>query len=104
MFHTLAGCAADRLVAPADPSAAYALVYRGLTHTRIREACEEVRKPTMKALVRVASRRSIASADLIAFADVLVPLQQLRHLADYHPTSDFMKLDVMSLADDVEAR
>ena len=102
LFHALAAFAADRLIALGAASAAYALVYRGLDHKKIRDALEEAAKPTLKLALRRALGRTSISPQLKVFADTFVPLQQLRHVADYDPTIKLSRSDVVDLIDDAE--
>lgn len=103
LFHTIAGFAADRLVAPGSTSAAHALIYRGLDHRRMKDTCEEVAKSTLKAAVQKALERTTVSSAMKAFAVIFVPMQQLRHLADYDPTLSLSRPDVLDLIDDTES-
>ena len=103
LFHAIAGFAADWLVAPGSTSAAYALIYRGLDHRRMKDTCEEVAKSILKAAVRQALGRSTVSSEMKAFAVIFVPMQQLRHLADYHPAISLSRPDVLDLIDETES-
>lgn len=101
MFHAITSFGADQLVG-GRASAAYALVYRGFDHRRMKDVCEELAKSTLKAAVRKTLRRTAVSPEMKRFADAFVPMQQLRHLADYHPTIALTRPDVLDLIDETE--
>lgn len=87
LFHGLAECCADELFnrnMRGQPG--WVRVYRALNHRRAAEACrgKEVRSlPT----------------EIQDFANLFVALQEERHGADYDPTAEFHKSEVVRLID-----
>lgn len=102
LFHAIATFTADRLVASGDASGAYSLIYRGLDHRKIKDACEEVAKSTLRLAIRKALKRESVSAELKTFANTFTSMQQLRHLVDYHPSIALSQADVLDLIDETE--
>lgn len=85
------------MVGAGDRTAAYALIYRGLDHAKVKTVLLEISKPTLRDAYRKALGRGSVSPELQKFADVFVPMQQLRHLADYHPSIVFSPSDARDM-------
>ena len=68
----------------------------------MKDVCEELAKPTLKAAVRKALRRPAVCPEMKSFAEAFVLMQQLRHLADYHPAIALTRPDVLDLIDEAE--
>lgn len=60
----------------------------------MREVCKELRKPTLAEKYKRTLARSTMSGDIRDFADAFAALQEMRHLADYHPKELFEFSDV----------
>ena len=87
MFHCLAACCANTIVGGAGSdrsNPAWIQTYRALKHGTARD--------------RARNRQYIAKfpPDIRSFADKFVEMQEKRHKADYDPTVNFPKLDVLS--------
>lgn len=97
LFHTLASECANLLVGSRSSTPtrmAWRQAYRSLDHGQIRRQCTE-RRPR-----RVLRRFPQAVQD---FADQLVKMQRLRHLADYDPLERFVRSEVSQLVEQTES-
>jgi uncharacterized protein (UPF0332 family) len=103
LFHKVLRAAARRFSGDGqERSAAYALLYRGFDHTRMKAVCESLDVPMLKEKLRSNLGRESVSRDMRDFAQAFPSLQEARHLADYHPTVLFAVSDVVSLIDAAE--
>ncbi len=101
LFHALLGEAAGRFVGANVTSAAFEIIYRGFDHGQMKRVLEAIDRDVLSAAYKERLRRSTVSQDIRDFAAVFVPLQELRHLADYKPLLDISQSDVADLIDEV---
>ena len=97
LFHTLAGNCADMLVGSRSSTRtrqAWRQMYRALDHGQVRRQCTE-RRPK-----RVLARFPQEVQD---FADQIVRMQRLRHLADYDPFEEFSRSAVSQYIEETKA-
>lgn len=100
LFHFVLGWAADRLVGrDRRDSAAYAIVYRGFSHSRMKTVCRDIDRPQLASRYETALKRSSVSALLRDFATGFVASQQLRQIADYDPHAAIDRLQVETACD-----
>lgn len=86
VFHTLAAAVADRYVGTRRRATAeYRLAYRSLQHTKLKDLCVELRKPTPKPIYRDYVPAKGMSPFFAQFASAVKDLQEQRHMADYDP-------------------
>ena len=93
LFHTLAKCCADLFVgdSPATRSnPAWRQVYRALEHKFCKSACKN---KTILALF---------PKEIEDFGNQFVSMQQIRHLADYDPTTIYAMTEVLTAIDSCE--
>ena len=96
--------AVDRFIGAAGRnSPAYALLYRGYDHARMRTVCEDIDKTTLSDKYGLALRRTNVSQDMSDGASASPALQAMRHQADYHPCYEFKQADVDSSIDSAQA-
>ena len=94
MFHCMAQSGADLIVggSGADRSlSAWRQAYRAIDHGLVRQRCE---KPNIIAKFPTGIKN---------FANVFVSMQKDRHDADYDPTANFFKSQVLTMISDAEA-
>ncbi len=87
VFHGMAECCADELFnRNRRGRPGWVRIYRALNHGRAREAClgSEVRSFPVQ---------------IRDFASLFIALQDMRHMADYDPTAEFHKSEVVRLID-----
>ena len=87
LFHQCLAAAADTVVGEAERgSDLYALAYRSVDHRRLVELCDAYSKPQPPR--RYAKHLTVGDRDegLVAYADMMLQLYQLRASADYDPT------------------
>lgn len=90
VFHAALTAAADNAVGPgARASAPYRLVYRSVDHRTLRELCKEIQKTTPSAKYRQYVPQGRFGANIRAFAEAMVDLQERREAADYDPLETF---------------
>ena len=93
MFHTLARSCADS-IAGATPAtrdqAAWERTYRALEHGYAKNQC--LNRSAMEDFPE----------DVRYFGEMFVTMQGQRHLADYHPTANFTRSEVVGRIDEVE--
>jgi hypothetical protein len=78
--------AADAFIGRARwSSPQYNLAYRGIDHPRLRQICDEVRRPILRERYKPYGPPGGFGPDMIAFAELLIDLQQKRYAADYDP-------------------
>ena len=97
LFHTLAGNCADMLVGSRSSTRtrqAWRQLYRALDHGQVKRQCTE-RRPK-----RVLARFPQEIQD---FADQLVRMQRIRHLADYDPFEEFSRSAVSQYIEETKA-
>jgi hypothetical protein len=89
--------AADQFVgATKRASGQYGLVYRSISHGAIRELCLDLQKQTLpRSLVRHAPPGGFG-ADLAAYSEVVVELQEKRLSADYDPLKRYRSSDAVT--------
>jgi len=84
IFHAMISMAVDQFVGSTNRDKShYALADRSVSHTRLREVCNEVQKPTPSSRYRPYVPPTGFGAHLIAVAEAIVELQEKRHSADY---------------------
>jgi hypothetical protein len=103
VFHHILGAAARRFLGQRhETSAAYAILYRGFDHRRMKEVCEALRATSLRAKYATQLRRPIMSKEIRDFAGVFPNLQEQRELADYDPAASFVPSQVSTLIDSAE--
>ena len=80
-------------------SAGYALLYRGYSHSQMRQIFEDLSKSTLKVTLQSALRRKPLSPELRQVSTEFVALKDLRHLAGYDPMAAFNRSDVSDIID-----
>jgi hypothetical protein len=104
VFHRILRAAAQRFIGVGrEASAAYALIYRGFDHGRMKAVCVALSASTLNDKLRFGLGKSAVSQEMRDFASAFPDLQDVRHLADYHPNTQFLPSDVSSLIDSAEA-
>ena len=104
LFHATLQLAALRFVgAPHGHTAAYALIYRGFVHGRMKDVCKAIDRPILGQRHQTLLQRTSVSPEARAFATVFVSLQDLRHKADYDPQIVFERSDAVDACDKAEA-
>lgn len=98
LFHKVSRDAAERFVGKADEdAAAYALLYRGFNHGRMRDIGKALGAPRLKEAWTKQLGRDAVSQDAKDFAAIFGDLQEARHAADYDPRIAFSSSDVSDL-------
>lgn len=93
LFHTLARCGADLLAGATRTSRsqpAWEQIYRALEHGHAKNQCQNR---------AVLNRFPLAIQD---FAKYFVLMQRHRHQADYAPTTNFSRIEVLALIERAE--
>jgi hypothetical protein len=86
VFHATLSAAADLYVgATKRATSQYALVYRSVDHKELRDIASKLIPPTLSAKLLPYSPPSGFDADIKAFAQAVIDLQEQRHDADYNP-------------------
>lgn len=86
VFHFILTEAADDLAGKTKKgSPRYALVYRSVDHSKLKDLCLEMKKPILPAKYQRYSPARGFGSNIQAFASALVELQEKRHAADYDP-------------------
>ncbi|KQP41429.1 hypothetical protein ASF49_16775 [Methylobacterium sp. Leaf104] len=94
LFHALLRRAADEFAGSGHRDAAhYALLYRAFTHGRMKQVCEEIDKPNLRAGYREKLQRTAVSVPIRYLATAFVELQEARHQADYDPQATMSDAD-----------
>lgn len=94
LFHALLRRAADEFAGPDRRDAAhYTLLYRAFTHSRMKQVCEEIDKPNLRAGYREKLKRTSVSVPIRYLATAFVELQEARHQADYDPQAAMSDAD-----------
>ncbi|MCJ2093417.1 hypothetical protein MKK67_13100 [Methylobacterium sp. J-072] len=100
LFHTTLKLAAERFVGAAQSgTAAYALVYRGFAHGRMKEICRAIDRPVLSQRHQALLQRTGVSPAAREFASAFASLQELRHSADYDPQVVFRSSDAVDACD-----
>lgn len=87
VFHFILAATADEFVGVTKrKTARYALVYRSVDHRALRTLCDKARKQTLAPKYQKHVPRNGLGANIQAFSDGLIELQQKRHSADYDPS------------------
>jgi hypothetical protein len=103
VFHTILRAAARRFIGVGhEASAAYTLIYRGFEHGRIKAVCVALSAPRLNDKLRFSLGKSAVSQEMRDFASAFPSLQDARHLADYHPSTQFLPSDASSIIDGAE--
>ena len=103
VFHATLKMAAERFVGSANrDTAGYAILYRGFSHSRMKEICSAIDKPVLGRRHQDLLRRTHVSADAREFARAFVDLQELRHGADYDPNAIVRRSDALDACDKAE--
>ena len=104
LFHTTLKRAAVRFVgAPHSHTPAYALIYRGFVHGRMKDVCRAVDRPILGQRHQTLLQRTSVSPEARAFASAFVSLQDLRHRADYDPQIALQRSDAVDACDRAES-
>jgi hypothetical protein len=103
LFHTVLRAAATRFMGHGQQwTGGYALLYRSFDHGYMKEICKRLDVATLAETTKRQLRRSAISADMRFFARTFVPTQELRHLADYDPTAQFLPSEVAAVVDEAD--
>jgi uncharacterized protein (UPF0332 family) len=95
-FHATVTAATDMYVgATKRVNSQYGLVYRSVSHQRLRELCEKVCKSLPARYAPYAPPAGFGS-NIAAFATGVVELQQKRHKADYDPMIRMTRSDAVA--------
>jgi uncharacterized protein (UPF0332 family) len=93
VFHLLVNDGASRLI-PNSPERLRMQARRAFAHRDMRNACQEIAKPSRLLLPLIALP---LEADLKTVADIFVELQELRHFADYDLSKSFSRIEVLGI-------
>lgn len=103
LFHTTSKLAAERFVGTGQGgTSAYALLYRGFSHGRMKEICRAIDRPTLSQRHQALLRRTSVSYEAREFASAFAGLQELRHSADYDPQAVFRSSDAVDACDQAD--
>ncbi|MDP4023802.1 hypothetical protein Q8W71_14300 [Methylobacterium sp. NEAU 140] len=103
LFHAALRTAAERFIGRDEgETAAYALLYRGFAHGRMRDVCVAIEKPHLAPRYAKLLRRPRVSQEMRTFASAFVDLQQRRHTADYDPQAELGRADAADACDSAE--
>jgi uncharacterized protein (UPF0332 family) len=84
IFHAMITKAVDQFVGATNrDKSQFGLVYRSVSHSRLRELCNEVQKSTLSNKYRPYVPSAGFGAHIVAVAEAIVDLQEKRHSADY---------------------
>jgi uncharacterized protein (UPF0332 family) len=84
IFHATITKAVDQFVGATNRDRShYSLVYRSVSHSRLRELCNEVQKSTLSNRYRPYVPLAELGPHIVAVAEAIVELQEKRHSADY---------------------
>jgi len=84
IFHATITKAADQFVGLTNRDKShYGLVYRSVSHSRLRELCNEVQKSTLSNKYRPYVPATGFGPHIVAVAEAIIELQEKRHSADY---------------------
>jgi hypothetical protein len=100
LFHKVLRAAAARFMGRGqEGTAGFAILYRGFNHGLMKRVCEDLQGSTLKEKYQVRLKRTALSQDIRDFAATFPTLQELRHLADYDPSVQFLPSEVSDLVD-----
>ena len=100
VFHLVIRSGADRLFGSnRRTEAGYILLYRGYSHTRLKEVFKSLNVPSFPPKLQLQLRRTSASQPMRDFASVFVDLQERRHSADYDAQANFVISDAQDAVD-----
>jgi hypothetical protein len=100
LFHTIVRAAADAFVGAGHRSAPrYETLYRAFEHSRMKESCASVARPTLGARARKALGAATASQEIRNVAIAFVTLQERRHWADYSAIGRITRGEARDLVD-----
>jgi hypothetical protein len=104
LFHATLKMATERFVgAPHRTTSAYALIYRGFVHNRMKDVCRAIDRPILGQRHQTLLQRTRVSPEARTFANAFVSLQALRHRADYDPQVAFRRSDAVDACDQAES-
>ena len=96
VFHGVLAAVANRFIGSTKQSTnLYSLVYRSVDHGALRRLCLEVTKPELSPKLRPYTPRGGFGAEIRAFAESTLALQERRHWADYDPSVRFSSSDAL---------
>lgn len=94
VFHFTLTRACDEFIGVSKRSTPeYRLCYRSIEHGRIREVCADAAKPKMPLKYKAYLPAAMLGAEIQAFSEAFIDLQEKRHAADYDPSARFRLLD-----------
>jgi hypothetical protein len=97
IFHATLAAAADQFVGASKRATShYALVYRSVSHGVIRELCLEIKKQTLPRLLARHAPPAGFGANMMAYSEVVVDLQEKRLSADYDPLRRYQTVDALA--------
>ena len=103
VFHKVLRAGAQRLMGPgSETRAGYRLIYRGFTHSRLRDVCKRLAAGPLAPRMQEQLGRQAVGQDMRGFASYLVALQELRELADYDPQAVFPHSDAISAVEQAD--
>jgi uncharacterized protein (UPF0332 family) len=103
VFHKVLRAGARRFMGPGSESqAGYRLIYRGFTHSRLKEVCKRLDIGLLAPKMQEQLGRQMVGQDMRRFASDLVALQELRELADYDPQAVFRHSDAISAVEQAD--
>lgn len=86
LFHALLRAGADRFAGASEAaSPAYAILYRGFSHGRMKAVCAAVDVARLSLTLQRQLGRDVIHPELRDCARAFIELQRARHLADYDP-------------------
>jgi hypothetical protein len=98
VFHTALTAAADMVVGQTDGTGGlYELVYRSVTHTWLRDLCQDIRKRPMPHRYRRYEPEGGFGQDMTTFAEIVIQLQEARNEADYSPSLEMSRSETIIL-------
>jgi len=103
LFHHVLAAGATRFLHDGKmDGSAYAVLYRGFSHGRMKTVCEALSLVTLSRGFARLFRRASVSSDMRTFAATFLELQEARHLADYDPLEAFTFEDADAFIGDAE--
>ena len=96
VFHSILTAVADELIGKTKRNTPeYGLAYRSLNHGRLRELCNDLKKPTLPAKIAPYAPPTGFGPGIEAVARAVIELQERRHTADYDPMQKFKTADAL---------
>jgi hypothetical protein len=103
VFHKVLRAGAQRFMGPGNEARpGYSLIYRGFTHSRLRDICKRLNAAPLAPRMQDQLGRRAVGEDMRGFASDLVALQELRELADYDPQAVFRHSDAISAVEQAD--